>query len=75
MFLGDSFTLPDGQLFEMTYVADHNGFQPQSSFLPVAPDFPHEIPEFVLKQIQKAREEDEDEARRPSSPSQGYSAP
>ncbi|KAK4290928.1 hypothetical protein Pmani_034080 [Petrolisthes manimaculis] len=70
-----SFTLPDGQLFEMTYVADHNGFQPQSNFLPVAPEFPHEIPQFVLDQIQKAREEDDDEARRPSAPSQGYSAP
>ncbi|KAK7075176.1 Structural constituent of cuticle [Halocaridina rubra] len=58
-----SFTLPDGQEFELTFVADENGFQPQSSFLPVAPEFPHEIPQFVLEQIEKARLEDEAEER------------
>ncbi|KAK7075178.1 hypothetical protein SK128_015227, partial [Halocaridina rubra] len=58
-----SFTLPDGQLFELSFVADENGFQPQSSFIPVAPEFPHEIPDFVLEQIEKARLEDEAEER------------
>ncbi|KAK7075177.1 hypothetical protein SK128_015226 [Halocaridina rubra] len=58
-----SFTLPDGQLFELNFVADENGFQPQSSFIPVAPEFPHEIPDFVLEQIEKARLEDEAEER------------
>ncbi|XP_042236427.1 larval cuticle protein 65Ag1-like [Homarus americanus] len=68
-----SFTLPDGQQFEMTFVADENGFQPQSSFLPVAPEFPHEIPQFVLDQIEKARLEDEAESRK--APSSRYGAP
>ncbi|XP_064079215.1 larval cuticle protein 65Ag1-like [Macrobrachium nipponense] len=74
-----SFTLPDGQQFELTFVADENGFQPQSSFLPVAPEFPHEIPQFVLDQIEKARREDEEAARSaPRSnggPSNSYQAP
>ncbi|XP_042236424.1 larval cuticle protein 65Ag1-like [Homarus americanus] len=68
-----SFTLPDGQQFEMTFVADENGFQPQSSFLPVAPEFPHEIPQFVLDQIEKARLEDEAGSR--EGPSSRYGAP
>ena len=63
LFLLDSFTLPDGQQFEMTFVADENGFQPQSSFLPVAPAFPHPIPDFVLEQIEKAAREDAEAAR------------
>ncbi|XP_037780230.1 endocuticle structural glycoprotein SgAbd-2-like [Penaeus monodon] len=60
-----SFTLPDGQLFELRFVADENGFQPQSPFLPVAPAFPHPIPAHALRQIERARQ----------GPSQGYSAP
>ncbi|CAL4124886.1 unnamed protein product, partial [Meganyctiphanes norvegica] len=39
-----SFTLPDGQVFTLQYVADQNGFQAQSPFLPVAPVNPHPIP-------------------------------
>ncbi|XP_027211301.1 cuticle protein AMP1A [Penaeus vannamei] len=35
-----SFTLPDGTPFKMTFVADENGFRPQSSLLPVAPPMP-----------------------------------
>ncbi|XP_042858537.1 endocuticle structural glycoprotein SgAbd-2-like [Penaeus japonicus] len=68
-----SFTLPDGQLFELRYVADENGFQPQSAFLPVAPAFPHPIPAHALEQIERARQEDA--ARSRQGPSQGYSAP
>ncbi|XP_037780621.1 cuticle protein AM1239-like [Penaeus monodon] len=60
-----SFTLPDGQQFELRFVADENGFQPQSPFLPVAPAFPHPIPAHALRQIERARQ----------GPSQGYSAP
>ncbi|XP_050717403.1 cuticle protein CP14.6-like [Eriocheir sinensis] len=67
-----SFTLPDGQLFQLSYVADENGFQPESSFLPVAPEFPHEIPQFVLDQIAKAREEEKESPRQPSS---NYASP
>lgn len=61
------FTLPDGQVFQMSYVADENGFQPESDFLPVPPEFPHEIPQFVLDQIEKARLEEKEAPRQPSS--------
>merc|ERR1711887_484518 len=50
-----SFTFPDGESFELTFVADENGYQPQSDHLPVAPAFPHPIPDFVLEQIEFAR--------------------
>ena len=46
-----SFTFPDGQDFELSYVADAEGYKPESSWLPVAPAFPHPIPQFVLDQI------------------------
>ncbi|XP_027218964.2 endocuticle structural glycoprotein SgAbd-2-like [Penaeus vannamei] len=68
-----SFTLPDGQRFELRYVADENGFQPDSAFLPVAPAFPHPIPAHALEQIERARQEDAGRLRQGSS--QGYSAP
>ncbi|XP_018025039.1 cuticle protein AMP1A isoform X2 [Hyalella azteca] len=58
-----SFTLPDGNLFELKYVADKNGFQPESSYLPVPVAFPHPIPQFVLDQIEKAAREDAEAAR------------
>ncbi|XP_042856164.1 predicted GPI-anchored protein 58 [Penaeus japonicus] len=81
-----SFTLPDGQLFELRFVADENGFQPQSAFLPVAPAFPHPIPAHALRQIERARQEDAARSRqgsfqgysrpsRPSHPSNSYSFP
>ena len=58
------FTFPDGQKFELSYVADaEGGYQPKSDFLPVAPAFPHPIPQFVLDQIAFAQEEDEAAAR------------
>ena len=53
------FPLPNGETFELTYVANaEGGYQPESSFIPVAPAFPHPIPQFVLDQIAKAAEED-----------------
>merc|ERR1711970_1355241 len=58
-----SFTHPDGTEFHMTFVADENGFQPQSDALPIAPAFPHPIPAFVLEQIEFARQQDEAAAR------------
>ncbi|XP_042218150.1 cuticle protein AMP1A-like isoform X3 [Homarus americanus] len=67
-----SYTAPDGTPVEVTYVADENGFQPQSDLLPVAPAFPHPIPQFVLDQIAFAAEED---ARKKSAPSRSYGAP
>ncbi|XP_037780125.1 larval cuticle protein LCP-17-like [Penaeus monodon] len=53
-----SYTAPDGSVIEVKFVANENGFQAESDALPVAPEFPHEIPEFVLRQIQFAAEED-----------------
>jgi len=44
IFLIYRFTLPDGQIFELKYVADENGFQPESPYL-------HPVPEFVKEQI------------------------
>ncbi|XP_042218167.1 cuticle protein AMP1A-like [Homarus americanus] len=71
-----SYTSPDGTPIVVKYVADENGFQPQSDLLPVAPAFPHPIPQFVLDQIAFAAEEDAAKARGKSvSPSGSYSAP
>ncbi|XP_064093980.1 cuticle protein AMP1A-like [Macrobrachium nipponense] len=53
-----SYTAPDGTDVVVKYVANENGFQPQSDLLPVAPEFPHPIPQFVLDQIAFAAEED-----------------
>ncbi|XP_064094429.1 cuticle protein AMP1A-like [Macrobrachium nipponense] len=36
-----SYTAPDGTEVVVKYVANENGFQPQSDLLPVAPEFPH----------------------------------
>jgi hypothetical protein len=63
-----SFTHPDGTPFELKFVANAAGYQPESSALPEAPAFPFEIPQFVLDQIAKAAEED---ANRPLEQSKG----
>ncbi|KAK8728623.1 hypothetical protein OTU49_009056 [Cherax quadricarinatus] len=52
-----SYIQEDGTVAKVTFVADENGFQPQSDLLPVAPTFPHPIPEYVLVQIAFAEEE------------------
>ncbi|XP_069984880.1 cuticle protein AMP1A-like [Penaeus vannamei] len=72
-----SYTAPDGSLIEVTYVANEDGFQPEGDHLPIAPEFPHEIPEFVLRQIAKAAEEDALAAAetRDAAPSQLYQRP
>ncbi|KAK7085908.1 hypothetical protein SK128_013021 [Halocaridina rubra] len=70
-----SYTAPDGTPVRVTYVANENGFQPQSNLLPVAPAFPHPIPQFVLDQIAKAAEEDARKSKSVSAPSGSYGAP
>ncbi|XP_045135716.1 cuticle protein AMP1A-like [Portunus trituberculatus] len=70
-----SYTAPDGTLVELKFVADENGFQPESPLLPVAPEFPHPIPQFVLDQIAFAAEEDAARARAEASEVQSYSKP
>lgn len=35
-----SFTSPEGEHIEISYVADENGYQPQGSHIPVAPEVP-----------------------------------
>ncbi|CAL4070212.1 unnamed protein product [Meganyctiphanes norvegica] len=47
----------DGEAVPLTFVANEYGFQPESSLLPVAPAFPHEIPEWVLEQIAFAEQQ------------------
>ena len=77
ILFSDRFTLPDGEEFSLKFVANENGFQPESDFLPVAPAFPHPIPDFVLEQIEKARLEDEAAAREAaqSARSNSYAPP
>ncbi|XP_037780421.1 cuticle protein AMP1A-like [Penaeus monodon] len=64
-----AYTAPDGTPVQVQFVADENGFQPQSDLLPVAPEFPHPIPDFVLEQIAFAAQED---ANRPRDTSGSY---
>ncbi|XP_071516392.1 cuticle protein AMP1A-like [Panulirus ornatus] len=67
-----SYTAPDGTPVVVKYVADANGYQPESDLLPVAPEFPHPIPQFVLDQIAFAEEERRNQR---SEPSTRYSSP
>ncbi|XP_027236919.2 cuticle protein AMP4 [Penaeus vannamei] len=53
------YPLEDGSVASFKFVADEDGFQPESSLLPVAPAFPHPIPQFAIDQIEFARLEDE----------------
>ncbi|KAK3858353.1 hypothetical protein Pcinc_035455 [Petrolisthes cinctipes] len=50
---GFRFPLPDGTLAEVRYVANENGFQPESSLLPT----PHPLPAHAVEQIRVAEEQ------------------
>ena len=54
----------DGSNVEFTFVADKQGYQPKSDILPP-------LPAFVLRQIEKARQEQDDD----DEPSLSYTAP
>ncbi|XP_050700737.1 cuticle protein AMP1B-like [Eriocheir sinensis] len=69
-----SYTAPDGTPVLVKFVADDKGYQPESDLLPVAPAFPHPIPQFVLDQIAKAAAEDA-AATRPQAPQVQAPAP
>ncbi|CAL4091500.1 unnamed protein product [Meganyctiphanes norvegica] len=47
----------EGELVDVKFVDNEFGFQPESSLLPVAPAFPHPIPQFVLDQIAFAEQQ------------------
>ncbi|XP_042857464.1 cuticle protein AMP1B-like [Penaeus japonicus] len=74
-----AYTAPDGTPVEVKFIADENGYQPQSDLLPVPPAFPHPIPQFVLDQIAFAAEQDaaraRGELRDSSQTSDRYDAP
>ncbi|XP_045585189.1 cuticle protein AMP4 [Procambarus clarkii] len=63
-----SYVQEDGTVAKVQFVADENGYQPQSDLLPVAPEFPHPIPQFVLDQIAFAEAERERLAREGKTP-------
>ncbi|XP_063855082.1 cuticle protein AM1199-like [Scylla paramamosain] len=71
-----SYTAPDGTPVFVKFVADDQGYHPESDLLPVAPEFPYPIPEFVLDQIAFAAKEDAAKASvKARKPSQSYGAP
>ena len=47
--------MEDGQEFTLSYVADENGYQPSSPFLP-------ELPDFVKEQVEFAKQQQKDES-------------
>nr|XP_027208967.1 cuticle protein CP14.6-like [Penaeus vannamei] len=68
-----TYTAPDGTVVSVKFVANENGFQPESDHLPVAPEFPHPIPDFVLRQIAFAAEQEAARAR--GEVSRSYNTP
>ncbi|TDG53167.1 hypothetical protein AWZ03_000710 [Drosophila navojoa] len=47
----NSYTAPNGELVQLSYIADENGYQPQGSHLPVAPP----IPDAILRALEYIR--------------------
>lgn len=56
------YTDKDGNAVSLTYVADENGFQPESNILPTAPPIPEDIARaiaYILSQIKAGEKTDE----------------
>lgn len=47
------FTLPDGTIAEVRFLADENGYQPESPLIPT----PHPLPAHALEQIRIGQEQ------------------
>ncbi|KAK9511520.1 hypothetical protein O3M35_000159 [Rhynocoris fuscipes] len=55
-----SYTAPDGQVIQLTYTADENGFIPQGAHIPTPPPIPPEIQralDFIASQPQQDYDE------------------
>lgn len=52
-FLLHRFNFPDGTLFELSYVADENGYRPESPFIPTD----HPLPAHVYELLRIAEEQ------------------
>merc|ERR1712142_1277419 len=52
-----SYVLEDGSIGSVQYIADENGFRVQSPLVPVAPAFPHPLPDHVVNNIRLAEEQ------------------
>nr|CAD7199664.1 unnamed protein product [Timema douglasi] len=53
-----SFITPDGETRVLSYIANENGFQPEASYLPVAPAIPDAIAESLIYNAAHPEEDD-----------------
>lgn len=74
---GFAYTSPEGHQFQLSYIADENGFQPQGAHLPTPPP----IPEAILRSLEFNQAEEArggykgDEGQYHEGPSNQYLAP
>lgn len=56
------YTSPEGELIQLTYIADENGFQPQGNHLPTPPPIPPAIQkalDYIASLPQKQQDEEQ----------------